>query len=50
MGNDNIEKFARKHGYSADFRPNSKNHEWRRKRRADRRAKASRAEWETYAA
>ena len=39
MGNGNIVKFARKQGYCADFR---KRRDWKRERRAERRAKASR--------
>ena len=42
MGNGNIVKFARKQGYCADFHGNRKRRDWKRERRAERRAKASR--------
>lgn len=42
MGNGNIVKFARKHGYTADFRETRKRNDWKRERRAERRAKANR--------
>jgi len=44
MGNGNIVKFARKHGYTADFREKCKRNDWKRERRAERRAKANRAD------
>lgn len=44
MGNGNIVKFARKHGYTADFREKRERNDWKRERRAARRAKANRAE------
>lgn len=42
MGNGNIVKFARKHGYTADFREKRNRNDWKRDCRAERRAKASR--------